>query len=156
LDGSGPMSATTGHRADTTAPAVWFAYSPDRKGENQRQHVKLYRGALQADAYAGFQHLYESGTIGEVACWAHTRRKFHEIHIAHPSPITTEAIERVAALYTIEAEIRGRKPEIRKMMIRQVRAKPLLDSMRSWLEATLEKLSPKSDTAAAIRYALSR
>jgi transposase len=140
---------------DTTAPAVWFAYSPDRKGENPRQHLKFYQGALQADAYAGFQHLYENGTIVEVACWAHARRKFHEIHIAHPSPTTTEAIERVAALYAIEAEIRGSTPEIRKT-IRQARAKPLLDSMHIWLEATLAKLSRKSDTAAAIRYALLR
>jgi transposase len=54
--------------AQTTAPAVWFAYSEDRKGEHPRQHLKLYKGALQADAYAGFQHLYESGTIIEVAC----------------------------------------------------------------------------------------
>jgi transposase len=140
---------------DTTAPAVWFAFSPDRKGEHPRQHLKHYRGALQADAYAGFQHLYEGGTIVEVACWAHARRKFHEIHIAHPSATTAEAIERIAALYAIEAEIRGSTPEIRKM-IRQGRAKPLLDSMRIWLEATLAKLSRKSDTAAAIRYALSR
>jgi transposase len=140
---------------DTAAPAVWFAYSPDRKGENPRQHLKLYKGALQADAYAGFQPLYESGAIVEVACWAHTRRKFHEIHIAHASPITSEAIERIAALYAIEAEIRGSTPEVRKS-IRQARARPLLDSMKTWLEATLAKLSRKSDTAAAIRYALSR
>lgn len=140
---------------DQTAPAVWFAYSPDRKGENPRQHLKLYKGALQADAYAGFQPLYESGAIVEVACWAHTRRKFHEIHIAHASPITSEAIERIAALYAIEAEIRGSTPEVRKA-IRQARARPLLDSMKTWLEATLAKLSRKSDTAAAIRYALSR
>jgi transposase len=134
---------------------VWFAFSPDRKGERPRQHLKLYKGALQADAYAGFQHLYESGTIIEVACWAHARRKFHEIHIAHPSPATSEAIERIAALYAIEAEIRGSTPEVRKS-IRQDRAKPLLDSMHTWLEASLAKLSRKSDTAAAIRYALSR
>ncbi len=140
---------------DQTAPAVWFAYSPDRKGENPRQHLKLYKGALQADAYAGFQQLYESGTIVEVACWAHTRRKFHEIHIAHASTTTTEAIECIAALYAIEAEIRGSTPEVRKA-IRQARARPLLDSMKAWLEATLAKLSRKSDTAAAIRYALSR
>jgi transposase len=140
---------------DTTAPAVWFAYSPDRKGENPRLHLKLYKGALQADAYAGFQQLYEDGTIVEVACWAHTRRKFHEIHIAHPSPTTTEAIERIAALYAIEAEIRGSTSGIRKT-IRQARAKPLLNSMRTWLETTLATLSRKSDTAAAIRYALSR
>lgn len=138
-----------------TAPAVWFAYSPDRKGERPRQHLKLYKGALQADAYAGFQQLYEDGAILEVACWAHARRKFHEIHIAHPSPVTSEAIERIAALYAIEAEIRGSTPEIRKT-IRQARARPLLDSMNTWLEATLAKLSRKSATAAGIRYPLSR
>jgi hypothetical protein len=103
-----------------TAPAVWFAYSPERKGEHPKQHLKLYKGVLQADAYAGFQHLYEDGTIHEAACWAHARRKFHEIHIAHASPTTTEAIERIAALYAIEAEIRGSTPEIRKA-IRQAR-----------------------------------
>jgi transposase len=140
---------------DTTAPAVWFAYSPDRKGERPREHLRLYQGALQADAYAGFHHLYEGGTIYEVACWAHARRKFHEIHLAHASPTTSQAIERIAALYAIEAEIRGSTAEIRKT-IRQARARPLLDSMRLWLEATLAKLSAKSDTAAAIRYALSR
>ena len=137
------------------APAVWFAYSPDRKGERPREHLKLYRGALQADAYAGFHHLYEGGTIFEVACWAHARRKFHDIHLAHASPTTSEAIKRIATLYAIEKEIRGSTPEVRKT-VRQVRAKPLLDSMHTWLEATLAKLSPKSDTAAAIRYALSR
>jgi transposase len=140
---------------DRTAPAVWFAYSPDRKGERPRQHLKLYKGALQADAYAGFQQLYDDGEIVEVACWAHTRRKFHEIHIAHPSSTTSEAIERIAALYAIEAEIRGSTSEVRRT-IRQARARPLLDSMKIWLETTLAKLSRKSDTAAAIRYALSR
>src|SRR5271155_1504078 len=140
---------------DKSAPAVWFTYSPDRKGENPRQHLKHYKGALRADAFAGFQQLYEGGSIHEVACWAHARRKFHEIHIAHASPTTAEAIERIAALYAIEAEIRGSTPEIRRS-IRQARARPLLDSMRTWMEATLAKLSRKSDTAAAIRYASSR
>ncbi len=140
---------------DTTAPAVWFAYSPDRKGERPKLHLKDYCGALQADAYAGFNHLYEGGTIYEVACWAHARRKFHEIHIAHASPTTTEAIQRIAALYAIEAEIRGCTADIRKA-IRQARARPLLHTMKTWLEVTLAKLSHKSDTAAAIRYALSR
>ena len=140
---------------DTIAPAVWFAYSPDRRGENPRQHLKHYKGALQADAFAGFQQLYEGGTIHEVACWAHARRKFHEIHIAHASPTTAEAIERIAALYAIEAEIRGSTPEVRRS-VRQARAKPLLESMLPWMEDTLAKLSRKSDTAAAIRYATSR
>ena len=104
---------------------------------------------------AGFQQLYVTGTIAEVACWAHTRRKFHEIHIAHASPITTEAIERIATLYAIEAEIRGSTANL-GTTIRQARTRPLLDSLFLWLEKTLAKLSQKSDTAGAIRYALSR
>ena len=104
---------------------------------------------------AGFQQLYATGSIAEVACWAHTRRKFHEIHIAHASPITTEAIERIATLYAIEAEIRGSTANL-GTTIRQARARPLLDSLFLWLEKTLAKLSQKSDTAEAIRYALSR
>ena len=102
-----------------------------------------------------FLHHFPLSKAYPDASWAHTRRKFHEIHIAHASPITAEAIERIAALYAIEAEIRGSTPEIRKT-IRQARARPLLDGMKTWLEATLAKLSAKSDTAAAIRYALSR
>ena len=140
---------------DVTAPAVWFAYSPDRKGEHPKQHLRHYKGALQADAYAGFHHLYEDGAIYEVACWAHARRKFHEIHIAHPSPTTTEAIERIAQLYLIERDIRGSTAETRRS-VRQTRAKSLLDSLHIWLEARLTLLSRKSETAAAVRYSLSR
>jgi hypothetical protein len=149
------MSGMTDPPAIRALQPYWFAYSPDRRGENPRQHLKHYKGALQADAFAGFQQLYEGGAINEVACWAHARRKFHEIHIAHASPATTEAIERIAALYAIEAEIRGSTPEARRSA-RQARAKPLLDSMRTWMEDTLAKLSRKSDTAAAIRYVTSR
>jgi hypothetical protein len=133
---------------------VWFAYSEDRKGEHPRQHLKMFKGALQADAYAGFHHLY-GPDIYEAACWAHTRRKFHEIHTVHASPTTTGALTRIAALYAIEDEIRGKPADIRRD-IRQTRAKPLLDDLRVWLEKALRSLSAKSDTAAAIRYALSR
>lgn len=139
---------------DHTAPAVWFAYSPDRKGEHPRQHLKTFQGTLQADAYAGFQNLY-GATIDEAACWAHARRKFHEIHIAHASPTTTEALARIAALYAIEEEIRG-KPASLRLSIRQTRARPLLEELRAWMEKTRCRLSAKSETAGAIRYALSR
>ena len=138
---------------ENTAPAVWFAYSADRKGEHPRKHLKNFKGALQADAYSGFHHLYEGGAIYEVACWAHARRKFHDIHVVHGSPITTEAIARIGALYGIEEDIRGKSAELRRE-IRQARAKPLLDDLRSWLEKSLRQLSAKSETAGAIRYAL--
>lgn len=136
-----------------TAPAVWFTYSEDRKGEHPRLHLKDFKGALQADAYSGFHHLYGDGAIYEVACWAHTRRKFHDIHVAHASPITTEALARIGALYGIEEEVRGKPPEFRRD-IRQARAKPLLEDLRRWMEKALHSLSTKSETAGAIRYAL--
>lgn len=138
-----------------TAPAVWFAYSPDRKGEHPRQHLKDFRGVLQADAYAGFGHLYGTGNIHEAACMAHARRKFHDIHEIHPSPVTTEALDRIGALYGIEREIRGQTAD-RRREVRQARARPLLEQFHRWLEQKRATLSAKSDTAAAIRYALSR
>jgi len=65
------------------APAVWFVYSEDRKGEHPHRHLQHFSGALQADAYSGLHHLYGDGRIYEVACWAHARRKFHDIHVTH-------------------------------------------------------------------------
>jgi transposase len=141
--------------ADTTAPAVWFAYSEDRKGEHPKQHLSQFPGILQADGYAGFHHLYEGGGIAEAACWAHVRRKFYDIHVVNGSAIAAEAIDRIGALYDIEREIRGKLVDIRRE-IRQTRARPLVDELHRWLNKTLAGLSRKSDTAGAIRYALSR
>ena len=140
---------------DPSPPAVWFCYSPDRKGEHPKEHLRNFSGILQADAYAGFHHLYEGGRIQEAACWAHVRRKFYDIHLAHASPIAAEALERIAALYAVESDIRGKPPEQRRET-RQQRSLPLLVLLRVWLEKMLTSLSRKSDTAIAIRYALSR
>jgi hypothetical protein len=113
---------------------VWFAYSEDRKGEHPRRHLKDFKAALQADAYSGFHHLYGDGAIYEVACWAHARRKFHDIHVAHASATTTEAMARIGALYRIEEEIRGKPAELR-CSVRQTRARLLLDNLRHWNSA---------------------
>ena len=140
---------------DEAAPAVWFAYSPDRKGEHPEQHLGRFRGTLQADAYAGFNQLYADGRIQQAVCWAHVRRHFYDLEQAHASPIAQEALQRIAALYQVEEQIRGKPPDQRRAL-RQAESKPLLDSLRQWFETTLSKLSRKSDTTAAIRYALSR
>jgi transposase len=140
---------------DQRPPAVWFAYSPDRKGEHPREHLKAFTGTLQADGYAGFHHLYGDGRIHEAACWAHVRRKFYDLHVAHASPIASEAIERIAALYAIEQEIRGHPPAER-CEVRRARARPLIDELHAWMEKKLSTPSRKSEVAAAIRYALSR
>src|SRR6266576_584551 len=117
---------------DAAAPAVWYAYSADRGGQHPEQHLKTFQGALQADAYAGFNQLYkEDGRIQEIACWAHVRRKFYDLQQAHASPIAGEALERIAALYAIEKEIRGRPPDERQQ-VRHTRARPLIQSLRDW------------------------
>jgi transposase len=139
----------------TDAAAVWFAFSPDRKSEHPASHLATFRGRLQADAFPGFNRLYEPGGITEIACWAHVRRKFHDLYEAHQSPIAKEALERIGALYGIEREIRGRPPDERKK-IRNERARPLLDDLQGWLKSCLTKLSKKSDVTAAIHYALGR
>lgn len=86
---------------------------------------------------------------------AHVRRKFYDIQVANGSPIAAEAVQRIGALYDIEREIRGKPIELRHQ-VRQARARPLLEELHGWLNKNLAKLSRKSDTAAAIRYALSR
>jgi len=140
---------------NSTPAAVWFAYSPDRRGEHPREHLRGFQGILQADAYAGFHHLYDGGEIQEAACWAHVRRKFYELQVAHASPLAAEALQRIGELYAIEGEIRGRPPDER-LQVRTSRAAPLLDSLHQWLQATLAKVSKKSEIAVAIRYALGR
>lgn len=122
---------------------MWFVYSPDRKGEHPKVHLKNFKGALQDDAYAEFHHLYGGGDIYEVACWAHTRRKFHDIHAVHALPITTEAIARIGALYSIEEEVRGKPAELR-CATRQARARPLLDELRGCLENLSARYPPRA------------
>lgn len=140
---------------DTTAPAVWFRYSPDRKGIHPQTHLKDYRGILQADAYAGYNAAYESGRIIEAACWAHARRKFYDIHVAQPTPITTHVLAQIAELYKIESAIRGSPPE-RRREVRQELSKPVVTELFAWLTEQLSTLSRKSVTADAIGYAMNQ
>jgi len=136
-------------------PAVWYRYSPDRRSEHPQAHLRGYRGILQADAYSGFAHLYADGQIVEAACWAHARRKFYDLYVLERAPIATEALQRIAALYAIERDLRGSLPA-QRARVRQERAGPLLDSLYAWLTATLALVSAKSDLATAIKYALVR
>lgn len=140
---------------DASPPAVWFAYSPNRRGEHPQSHLKSFSGILQADAFAGYGALYADGKILEAACWAHARRKFFELHKAQGSPIAAEALKRIAALYVIEAEVRGKLP-LERSRVREARAGPILAEFQTWMTATLAKISQKSALAEAIRYALTR
>lgn len=135
--------------------AAWYAYNPSRSGEYAEQHLAGWHGALQADAFAGFNRLYADGSTIEVGCWAHARRKFYDLYVKKKTTVNTEALARIAALFAIEAEIRGKPPDVRRG-VRQARVGPLLQDLRTWLETTLATLSVRSDTARAINYALNQ
>ena len=134
-------------------PAVWFAYSPDRKGIHPQNHLAGYSGVLQADAYGGYRALYESGRITEAACMAHARRKIHDVHARAPTDITTEALQRIGELYAIEAEVRGCSAE-QRLAARKTRAAPLMQSLYDWIQQQMKTLSRHSDTAKAFAYLL--
>lgn len=134
-------------------PAVWFAYSPDRKGIHPQNHLAGYSGVLQADAYGGYRALYESGRITEAACMAHARRKIHDVHARAPTYITTEALQRIGELYAIEAEVRGCSAE-QRLAARKARAAPLMQSLYDWIQQQMKTLSRHSDTAKAFAYLL--
>lgn len=136
-------------------PASWYQFSSDRKGQHPKDHLFKYSGWMHADGYAGFEDLYRSGEIREVACLAHVRRKFVDVHKAQGSAIADEAITRIAQLYAVEKAARGVPPD-KRVEIRQAEAKPAFESLEAWLNTQLHDISGKSPLAAAIRYALSR
>ena len=149
-------------------PASWYRFSSDRKGEHPKDHLSKYSGWMHApshglqanhcratDGYAGFEDLYRSGDIREVACMAHVRRKFVDVHKAQGSAIADEAIGRIAQLYAVEKAARDLPPD-KRVDIRQAEAKPAFDDLEAWLNTQLPNISGKSPLAIAIRYALTR
>jgi hypothetical protein len=151
------------------APAVWFEYSPNRKGEHPRRHLQNFSGVVHSDAYSGLNGLFKCFDSNKEAsrsdaragpspskrslCWAHVRRKLHDLYVALNSPVAREGVERIGELYAIEDEIRG-LPAQERYRERQQRATALLESLRSWFLAKLAQLPRKSELAKAIRYAI--
>jgi transposase len=136
-------------------PAAVFLYSPDRKGEHPRAHLEPFTGVLHADAYAGFNGLFETGRIIEAGCWAHVRRKFFDVHAATASPIAKEALDRIGQLYAVEQTING-SPADQRQQQRQLRSRPIAEAFATWAEETVPKLSRKSELAVAFRYMRAR
>jgi transposase len=142
-------------------PAVWFAYSPDRKGAHPQHHLRDFAGLLQTDAYAGFDAIAEraprkasaDARAQRVLCLGHARRRFNDLYVAVNSPVAFEALQRIGELYRIEREIKGCTPQER-YRVRQEQAVPLLQALHAWLTNTLVKVSKSSALARAIRYTI--
>jgi transposase len=140
-------------------PAVVYSYAPGRSGDHAAALLQGYTGVLQTDGYAAYLSLADPKRAGGPAtlafCWAHWRRQWFDLAKSPPAPIATEALKRIAELYEIEAEIRGKSADERRAMRRQ-KTKPLAEALKTWLEKTLAQVAGGSSIAQAIRYALNR
>ena len=153
----------------TAPPAVVFRFSGDRSGEHPTKHLKGWQGILQADAYAGYNQLYDPkrvpGPVASALCWAHARRKFFELadveknirkgkNAKEISPIAFEAVRRIDALFEIERDINGKSPDER-LEARQRLSAPLVTDLERWLRGERALLSKHAKVAKAIDYLLS-
>jgi len=140
-------------------PAAVFFYSRDRSGEHPEQHLASFAGLMQADAYAGFNRLYEAnrkpGPIFEAACWAHGRRKFFDLARINKAPIAIETVKRIDALFAIEREINGLTPQ-QRVSARHESSRLLVIALERWLREQRGRVSKNSETGKAIDYSLKR
>ena len=150
-------------------PAAVYFYSPDRGGAHPEQHLAGYCGILQADAYSGFNALYEAdrkpGPITEAACWAHARRKFFELadiaskarnnNSAAISPIAFAAVQKFDAIFALERGINGQSPD-QRLAVRRRDVAPLVNELIAWMKQERAKLSRHNAVAKAMDYMLKR
>jgi transposase len=154
--------------AGRAPPAAVFFYSRDRTAQHPESHLRDYAGILQADAYAGFNRLYDAdrkgGPITEASCWAHGRRKFFELadvtakaggKLAVIAPLAFEAVKRIDVIFDLEREINGRSIDER-LAVRRARVAPLVSNLESWMRKEYARLSRHNDVAKAMNYMLSR
>ena len=149
-------------------PAAVFHYSRDRTGEHPERHLDGYTGILQADAYAGFNRLYDTnrrpGPLIEAACWSHARRKFFELadiaakargKLTVIAPLALEAVKRIDAIFAIEREING-VAAAQRVAIRHERSVPFVRDLEDWMRTERARLSRHADVAKAMDYMLKR
>jgi transposase len=154
-------------------PAAMFYYSRDRRGEHPQAHLAGYAGILQADAFSGYNKLYEvdrkPGPIVAAGCWAHARRPFFVLAdiaanarrqaqgktTSAISPLALEMVRRIDALFAVERTINGQSAE-RRRVVRQELSAPLVAELEKWMREQRPKLSRGNDLAKAMDYMLKR
>jgi transposase len=140
-------------------PAAMFRYSRDRRAEHPNRHLAGYQGILQADAYAGYNALYEAdrkaGPITEAACWAHGRRKLFELAELSRAPLAIEAVRRIDAIFDAERPING-LPVAERLAVRRQHIAPLVTELEAWMRESRGRLSRHNPVAKAMDYMLKR
>lgn len=139
---------------DLGASIVVFEFQPSRSGAHAQTFLANWQGHLMVDDYGGYKHLFKQG-ITELACLAHARRKFFDLHAANQHPVAQEALQRIAELYQLESEATSYATEERQRW-RVEHAKPRLDAMHLWLLQTRQTSADGGALSRAIDYSLKR
>lgn len=135
-------------------PMVVFDYQTSRSGQHAASYLRDWRGVLMVDDYAGYKALFGGGVI-ELACWAHARRKFFDLHVAGGHPVAAEALQRIAQLYAVEEQARSFTDDQRAQW-RAEHSSPLLKNLHEWLKALRPTVANGGALAKAIDYTLRR
>jgi hypothetical protein len=139
------------YRGDDAHPYVVFDFTPNWRGEAPQTFLATFEGYVQADAYKGYDKLFQSDKRIEVGCWAHARRKWIKAKTSSPR-VAAEALEMIGQLYGIEEDCRDLSPDQRKW-VRQDLSAPVLETLRIWMEEQKTRVLPKSAVSEAIEYA---
>lgn len=134
-------------------PGVAFTYAPGRSGQHADNILKGFSGILQVDGYAGYNRLLKrpAQDVRLAYCWAHARRKLHDVTQSSTAPIAQEGLAQIQALYRIEKDLRGQTAE-QRLTARQERSKPIIDAFELWLAQSRVRVSSKSPTGEALKY----
>lgn len=140
--------------------AVVYDFCESRAGANAKEFLAGWTGSLVVDDFSGYKQLMGHGQDGkgkitEVGCWAHARRKFHDLQLANQSQIAEQAVQQIAQIYAIEREVKDLDHNQRQA-IRQERSRPILDTLHAWLSLNRQRVPDGSATAKAIDYSLRR
>lgn len=128
-------------------------YAPGRSGQHADNILNGFSGTPQVDGYEGYNRLLKRPTqdVTLAYCWAHARRKLHDVTQSGAAPIAQEGLAQIQALYRIEKDLRG-LPADQRSAARQKRSRTIIDAFELWLAQSRARVSSKSPTGEALKY----
>ncbi len=135
--------------------AVIYDFTPSRAGAHARAFLADWQGKLVTDDYSGYKQSFKQAGVTEIACMAHARRKFYELHVANKSEIAAQALASFKALYAIEAEAKV-LTTAQRQALREEKSQPILKKLHDWMLAQRTLVPDGSGTAKALDYSLKR
>jgi transposase len=147
------MNSRSASSASIDAAPNRRRYAPGRSGQYAEKILKGFSGVLQVDGYAGYNRMLKRAdqSVQLAYCWAHARRKLHEVAGNATAPIAEEGLKQIAALYRIEKDIRGQSPEAR-LAARQEHSAPKIAAFETWLHGHRARVSAKSPLGKTLKY----